>query len=98
MYANRQRIVKPHGTFKLRCRSEGTASSMTLALLAVRWHNAAIKHEPIIKLESDDEDVAEDVADVAESSVSVIKRECDEDMTKSFISATKRKRSKGRNG
>ncbi|TGO21118.1 hypothetical protein BPAE_0239g00060 [Botrytis paeoniae] len=53
------------------------------ALLFIRWDDAAIKREPMIKIES--------VEDVAES---VIKRERDEDLAESSMPATKRARSR----
>ncbi|TGO38727.1 hypothetical protein BHYA_0068g00070 [Botrytis hyacinthi] len=77
---DRSRSVKPQGVFKLRYRSEESLKS----LLIVRWDNAAIKKEPMVKIKSDDEDVAEDVAE------SVIKRERDEDLVESSMPAIKR--------
>ncbi|KAF7961071.1 hypothetical protein EAE96_000738 [Botrytis aclada] len=81
---DRSRSVKPQGVFNLRYRSKESLKT----LLVVRWDNAAIKKEPVIKLESDDEDVAEDVTE------SIIKRECDEDSVQLSIPATKRARSR----
>ncbi|KAF7938578.1 uncharacterized protein EAE98_000916 [Botrytis deweyae] len=56
------------------------------ALLVIRWDDAAITREPIIKIESDDEGVVEDVAE------SIVKRERDEDFVESSMPAAKRAR------
>ncbi|TGO79335.1 hypothetical protein BELL_0036g00240 [Botrytis elliptica] len=58
------------------------------ALLVIRWDDAAITREPIIKIESDDEGVVEDVAE------SIVKRERDEDFVESSMPAAKRARSR----
>ncbi|KAF5868624.1 uncharacterized protein Bfra_012272 [Botrytis fragariae] len=81
---DRSRSVKPQGVFKLRYRSKESLK----ALLVIRWDDAAIKREPMIKIESDDEDMVEDVAE------SVIKRERDEDLIESSMPANKRARSR----
>ncbi|KAF7953827.1 uncharacterized protein EAE97_001226 [Botrytis byssoidea] len=85
---DRSRSVKPQGVFKLRYRSEESLKS----LLIIRWDDAEIKGEPMIKIESGDEDVVEKGAeDVTES---VVKRERDEDLVESSMPAIKRARSR----
>ncbi|KAF7934371.1 hypothetical protein EAE99_002823 [Botrytis elliptica] len=79
---DRSRSVKPQGVFKLRYRSKESLK----ALLVIRWDDAAITREPIIKIESDDEGVVEDVAE------SIVKRERDEDFVESSMPAAKRAR------
>ncbi|KAI9648570.1 hypothetical protein NHQ30_003206 [Ciborinia camelliae] len=61
--------------------------NLSKALLVIPWDNAEPKREPVIKLESDDEDVVEDVE---KSPAATIKREREEDMAESSISAKKR--------
>ncbi|CCD46725.1 predicted protein [Botrytis cinerea T4] len=53
-------------------------------LLFVCWGNMVVESKPTIKLENDDEDVAEDVTG------SIVKRERDEDLVESSMPAMKR--------
>ncbi|TGO18543.1 hypothetical protein BTUL_0009g00620 [Botrytis tulipae] len=62
------------------------------SLLIICWDDAAIKGEPMIKIESGDEDVVENVAE--DVTKSVVKRERDEDLVGSSMPAIKRARSR----
>ncbi|KAF7888522.1 uncharacterized protein EAF02_003063 [Botrytis sinoallii] len=85
---DRSRSVKPQGVFKLRYRSKESLK----ALLVIRWDDAAIKREPMIKIESDNEDVVKNVAE--DAAKSIIKRERDEGLVESSMPAAKRARSR----